>query len=126
MKSLENLDKKTILLVDDEGDVAYFLGKLLINEGYDVINASDGRREVEIYLTSNKTIDMVLMDINMPVMDGIEAYRELRRIDSDALIMLMSAYSRESIKDIENLYFIRKPMNPAELFDKIHECLSDA
>lgn len=124
MEPLNGIPPKTILLVDDEDGVRFFLEKLLISEGYNIINASNGKNAVEIYKAGKTPIDLVLMDINMPVMDGVKAHSELLEFDPGVVIMFMSAYSPDWVQNVENIHFIRKPMNPAELFTKIGECLS--
>lgn len=124
MKPLNDINPKTILLVDDEEGIRFFLEKLLISEGYTIINASNGKKAVEIYKEENTSIDLILMDVNMPVMNGLEAHNELIRFDPGVVIMFMSAYEQEWVNDVENIHFIRKPMNPTELFNKIDECLN--
>jgi CheY-like chemotaxis protein len=124
MEPLNDTERKTILLVDDEDGVRFFLEKLLVHEGYTIINARNGKKAVEIYKAGTTPIDLVLMDINMPVMDGLEAHKELMQFDPEVAIVFMSAYSQDWVDDLENIHFIRKPMKPAELFNKIDECLN--
>ncbi|OGU15621.1 MAG: hypothetical protein A2076_13005 [Geobacteraceae bacterium GWC2_53_11] len=124
MKPLRDTNPKTILLVDDEEGIRFFLEKLLISEGYTIINACNGKKAVEIYKEESTSIDLILMDLNMPVMDGIEAHNELTQFDPEVVIMFMSAYEQEWVNEVQNIHFIRKPMNPAELFNKIDECLN--
>lgn len=116
---------KTILLVDDEESLMFFLQKLLMREGYNIIKAVNGKDAVDIYKSTQDDIDLILMDITMPVMSGIEAYKELLKHDPDVSILLMSAYSKESFEDIENISFIRKPIFPSDLINKIAELLNN-
>lgn len=116
---------KTILLVDDEESLMFFLQKLLLHEGYKIVMASNGKEAVDIYKSARDRIDLILMDITMPVMSGIEAYKELLKHDPDTLILLMSAYSKEFFEGIENINFIRKPIFPVDLINKIAELLNN-
>jgi len=115
---------KTILLVDDEESLMFFLQKLLLREGYNIIKAVNGKEAVDIYKSAKDDIDLILMDITMPVMSGIEAYKELSKHDPSVSILLMSAYSKESFEDIENISFIRKPIFPNDLINTIGELLN--
>ena len=123
MTSTTAKGQKTILLVDDEDYLVLFLGKLLSGEGYNLITASNGRQAVDILEANPGGIDLVLMDITMPVMSGIEAFFEISRLDQNMPILLMSAYSRESLNCLGYPHFIQKPMLPAELFNAIRQTI---
>jgi len=69
-----------ILIVDDEPKLRQTLAEVFVANGYDVFMASDGKEALKIY--SGKDINFVLMDIGMPKMDGITAYREMIKINS--------------------------------------------
>ena len=125
MKTLSGTDKKTILLVDDEDYLALFLKKLLSSEGYNVVTACDGQEAVNIYKADSNSIDLVLMDITMPIKTGIEAHEEMIQHNRCAPILLMSAYSKESFDGLTHPHFIRKPMQPTELFLYIEEVLKE-
>ena len=112
---------RTILIVDDEEQLAGFLGKLLKHQGYNVFYADNGKKAVDIYKENQKNIDLILMDIAMPIMNGIEAHKALTQLNSKALILLMSGYSQESFTGLEHAHFIRKPMHPTELFKSIND-----
>jgi len=70
------MEKKKILIVDDEPDVLVLLGERLIKVGYDVIKASCGKEAIE--LAVKKLPDLIILDIAMPVMDGSEVASILR------------------------------------------------
>ena len=80
-----------ILVVDDEENVRKLLSVVLTREGYQVEIAADGRKGVELF--SAMEPDIVLMDIRMPGLSGIEALREMRALRSDATVILMTAYA---------------------------------
>jgi CheY-like chemotaxis protein len=65
--------------------------------GFTVLLASDGLQAVELYRERGKEIDMVLMDLTMPHMDGAEAFGELRRLNPAVRVVLASGYSHEDV-----------------------------
>ncbi len=103
----------SVLLVDDEPNMLATLSAILTREGFDVTTAGDGGRAVELCL--QKEFDVVLMDVRMPHMDGIEAFRRIRRHREGARIVLMSAYSEAELKQAAlndgAIAFIDKPLD---------------
>ena len=85
------MDGKTILLVDDDIDVLEPIQYLLIEEGYEVISASNGREAIAVY-RENKP-DIIFMDIKMPVLNGYEAFNKIMKIDKKAKIVFTSGYA---------------------------------
>ena len=65
--------------------------------GFTVLTAMDGRKAVDLYRERGKEIDLVLMDLTMPHMDGAEAFGELRRLNPDVRVVLASGYSHEDV-----------------------------
>ena len=85
--------KKTILLVDDSYYQRFKAKKLLMDNGYRVLEAEDGIDAVQLY--RKVTPDLVVMDINMPIMEGIDAVRYIKKIDRDATVIMFSALDDE-------------------------------
>jgi len=112
-----------VLLVDDEESIRSLGSRMLERIGFRVITASDGREALKVYLQHRSEINVVLMDLTMPHMDGVEAARELKRLDPDARIVLSSGYSDQEVKarsvGQEVLGFIQKPYTMSAL----KECL---
>jgi|ERR1039457_2454665 CheY-like chemotaxis protein len=121
MNMAVSTESKTILLVDDEDYLQIFLKTLLIGEGYKVILASNGNEAVETYKDRQTEIDLILMDINMPIKDGFESQKEISQFDPHVPVVLMSGNSYEELKDLDHVKFIRKPMYPLELFKTLQE-----
>ncbi len=109
----------TILLVDDEEALRTIGSALLSAMGFSTVTASNGREALEIYRERGSGIDLILMDVIMPVMGGIESYRLLREISPSIPIVFCSGYSFDEImKDIdsdEHSLVIQKPYNPDQL-----------
>lgn len=80
-----------ILVVDDEENVRRLLAAVLKREGYEVVTAENGEEAVEI--AKQSVPDLVLMDIRMPKMDGIAAFKAIREFRRDMTVILMTAYA---------------------------------
>jgi len=78
-------------LVDDDIDVLEPIQYLLIEEGYEVISALNGREAITVY-KENKP-DIIFMDIKMPVLNGYEAFNKIKEIDKNAKIVFTSGYA---------------------------------
>jgi two-component system cell cycle sensor histidine kinase/response regulator CckA len=87
----------TILLADDEESIRAIGAQMLEHFGYTVLTAEDGREAIEIYRNRGNEINLVIMDMTMPHMDGAEAFSELRRINPQVKVILASGYSKEDI-----------------------------
>src|ERR1700722_8180180 len=116
-----------ILLVDDEPDVLDFLSFNLRKEGYEVHTASEGREAVQ--MTKKVAPNLILLDVMMPEMDGIEACKEIRTLPEgkDALIVFLTArtedYSQIAGLDAGADDYISKPLKPRVLISRIHALL---
>lgn len=84
-----------ILIVDDAEFLRVRISKMLIADGFEVVEAENGLKAIEAF-KANKP-DMVLMDITMPEMDGLTALKELRKIDPGAKVVMLTALGQESV-----------------------------
>ena len=116
-----------ILLVDDEPDIIEFLGYNLTKEGYDVTTTTSGKEAIEI--ASKIKPDLIILDVMMPEMDGIETCHEIRAIDSlkNTLIAFLSArgedYSQVAGFDAGADDYITKPIKPRLLVSRVKAIL---
>jgi len=119
--------KEKILLVDDELDIIEFLGYNLTKEGYDVTTSTSGKEAVE--LAKKIKPDLILLDVMMPEMDGIETCQEIRGIDEikTTLIAFLSArgedYSQVAGLDAGADDYITKPIKPRLLVSRVKAIL---
>jgi CheY-like chemotaxis protein len=109
---------KSILVIDDEGPVREVLKLALGDRGYRVYEAEDGRRGVEVF-TDHKP-DIVITDVNMPEMTGIEVTQDIKKLDTGADVVIMTGFGSEDLL-IEALRagasnYIKKPIVFKELF----------
>ena len=81
---------ETILIVDDEKNYPLILSAILEDEGYETLTANSGREALE--KLRNSDVDLVLTDMKMPSMDGIELLEKIKRIDSELPVIMMTAY----------------------------------
>lgn len=114
-----------ILIVEDD-EISSELMTFLLNDISDeIIQTTNGEEAISI-CRENPEIDIVLMDIQLPKMDGYEATREIRKLNTDVIIIAQTAYAFEEDKDIAlaagcNHYF-PKPINQKELLKYIGNC----
>ena len=90
--------KKKILIVDDEAGIVRLLAIRLKAKGYEVFEAFDGLECVKVAL--NELPDLILLDIKMPIMNGIVAFKELKKLEvtKETLVLFMTAYPTTEIK----------------------------
>ena len=112
-----------ILCVDDEPDILEILKYNLSNEGYNVSTAADGKSAIE--MAYNIYPNLIIMDVMMPNMDGIEACEKLRSDDkfNDTIIMFLTArgedYSHVAAYDAGADDYVTKPVKPKVLVSKV-------
>ncbi|GAP62951.1 two-component system, chemotaxis family, response regulator CheY [Ardenticatena maritima] len=107
----------TVLVVDDAQFVRKRLQKILSEAGFDVLEAGDGQEAVDVYRQYHP--DVVLLDITMPKLDGMEALRLIREYDPNARVVMLSALGQQAII-LEALRrgardFIVKPFKPEQV-----------
>jgi len=124
---MKTMNKEKILLVDDEPDIIEFLGYNLTKEGYDVTTSTSGKEAVE--LAKKIKPDLILLDVMMPEMDGIETCQEIRGVDDikNTLIAFLSArgedYSQVAGLDAGADDYITKPIKPRLLVSRVKAIL---
>jgi two-component system cell cycle sensor histidine kinase/response regulator CckA len=120
--------KGTILLVDDEKIVLDVSGKLIEHLGYGVIVAENGGMAEAIYQQRHQEIDLVILDMVMPIISGFETYQRLKKINPHIRVLLSSGYSKEGqageIIARDRQDFIQKPFDLAQLSRKIARILA--
>jgi CheY-like chemotaxis protein len=118
---------ETILLVDDEAIIWDVVIDMLQGMGYTVILAADGRDCVEIYRDNPGEIDLVLLDMVMPEMNGKDAFFALKELDPEVKVLLQSGYIKEEdaqdVLDAGAKGFLRKPYRMHELARRIRGIL---
>ena len=125
---------RKVLIVDDEEDVREFVRVALEDDGYDFVTADNGEKAVK--KAKSEKPDVIVMDVQMPVMDGFKAFAELRADEatrSIPIIMLTAVAERTGIKfDAKDMgeylgsepeAYIDKPIDPDKLRDTVKAVL---
>ncbi|MFQ5441318.1 MAG: response regulator [Thermodesulfobacteriota bacterium] len=110
----EKRSKNKILVVDDEESVGIGLSEILKDEGYDATYVVDGNQAVDAF--KQHPYGLVFMDIIMPGMNGLDTYREIKKVSPEAKVILFTGYFRDAedvilqaVKEGMIDEFIRKP-----------------
>lgn len=122
------MDKKKILIVDDDIDLSKMLKMRLEAEGYEFMGAQDGEEMLKVL--SIKKPDLIVLDIMLPKIDGYSALREVRKNDElkDVPVIIVSGKEKEKVGDLftfeEIAFFVEKPFDIEDLLQKIKKALS--
>ena len=120
--------KETVFLIDDDDMIADVSELILKNSGYDVVSAKSGKEAIEVYKENHSRIDMVILDMILPDMDGGDTYDRLKEINPEIKVLLASGYDIDyQGRDIMERGcdgFIQKPFNMNELLEKIRGILT--
>ena len=117
-----------ILVVDDEPSVRRVTKTMLEKNGFSVLLAEGGRQAVEMLRDQAATVDLVLLDMTMPGMDGVETFTEIRRIRGDVRVVLASGYTEKDatkrFRGKQLAGFVQKPFELASLLERINAALN--
>jgi DNA-binding response OmpR family regulator len=117
--------RRTILVADDEAPILDMMELALSAEGYRVLTARDGRQAVAVL--DREKVDLALMDLRMPFMDGMDTARTLMTLHPGLPIVLMTGYLEPRVKNFvetEAGGFLQKPFTMAALRDTVRSVLS--
>jgi len=121
-------NKGVILIVDDEVDLTRTLKGFFVALGYDMLTAFDGNEAVKV-IDSIKSIDLILLDIKMPGVDGVTILKKVRKEHPKTKVIVITAYDKESKLAVENIGvngFLAKPIDISKLLDRIKFVLKEA
>ncbi|MEO5356301.1 MAG: PAS domain S-box protein [Nitrospirae bacterium YQR-1] len=118
--------KGCILLAEDDDVLRQITSRVLTRVGYQVITAADGKEAVNLY--SKHNVDLIIMDIIMPKMNGKEAYDKIIKMNKDAKVIFVSGYTDDFLENKlikeEEFNYLNKPINTVKLLSKIKEILN--
>jgi len=117
--------QKKILVVDDAPQIVGFLEKLLEHEGYEVFTALNGVDGIR--LNEQENPDLIILDLHMPGMDGVEVLRQVRWADGKVKVIILSGYVDDKVKketaDLDVGKYLPKPFDSQQLFHAINNVL---
>lgn len=118
---------ESILLVEDNEQVRSLLMTVLTDSGYQVKTAENGARALDLYRSGEARFDLVVSDVVMPVMNGMELYRQLQKTNPEARVILMSGHTDQMVSvedlDLNRVNLLSKPFPTAKFTDTIREAL---
>ena len=126
LQEKETMPEKNILIADDDQVILDILKEMIQREGYKVFLASNGKEAVEAIQIN--PIDLAILDIKMPIMDGIEALEKIKKIDQSIEVLIMTGYAdlgtlRQAISDHGAFDYILKPFKRDEILNGIQNAL---
>lgn len=108
------ITNKLILIVDDDIPLLENTAYMIETLGYDVVTAKDGMEAVDVYKSAQPS--MTFMDVKMPKQDGFDAFFKIKEFDSDAKVVLITAYSMDEKKHLK-----AKSMHLLETIEKPYD-----
>ena len=114
---------KNILLVDDDKHIRELLTEELEDDGYQISTAPNGKKALSLLTTAPERPDLVVLDIKMPKMDGLETIGFILKLKIDVPVIIFSAYSgyKNDVLAMAADAYVVKSSNLSELKEKIHE-----
>ena len=129
MKGLNAMVDKTILIVDDESRMRKLIKDFLIQKGYQILEAGDGEEALKIFEVNSNKINLILLDVMMPKLDGWSVLRQIRQTSKVPIIMLTARGEEQ-----DELFgfelgvdeYISKPFSPKILVARVEAILKRA
>lgn len=117
------LEKKTVLIVDDEKNIRILLKDFLVREGFAVLEAEDGKQALELFNEKIQELDFILLDVMLPELDGWTVCREIRKLSNVPIVMLTAR--SEDFDEVHGLEigaddYVKKPVKPSTLIARIN------
>ncbi len=120
--------KQRIMLVDDEKMLLVVNGEILREAGYEVVTAQSGFECLDLFRAGGARFDLVLLDLNMPLMDGEETFHRLRELKPDLRVMLCTGYVHQErlthMMDAGLSGFMQKPLGSQQYLERIRDVLA--
>ena len=123
------LGEGEILVIEDDMLMLETMKNLLGHLGFEVITAVNGKQAIEIYNESKNKIKLIILDMEMPIMNGLETLRKLKEIDDKVKVLISSGFSMEEKVQTAlqegALAFLKKPYRITDLAKTIQSTISD-
>ncbi|MBI2166764.1 MAG: response regulator [Candidatus Omnitrophica bacterium] len=124
---MDELGKHTILIVDDEPDVVFFISKICQPQGYHTLTASSGLEALKYVQELPGRIDLVLLDLRMPGMGGLEVLKSIRQHQPDLPVIVLTALTdkRKQCEALGVEAYVTKPYSLEELYREITRVIGE-
>lgn len=117
----------TVLIIEDEEGIRDLIRNVIESVGFQALEAVDGYEGLDLFRRWEREIDLVLLDLTMPRLDGVEVLQELRRLRSDIPVIVMSGYAEQDVSrrfaDLQVSGFLAKPFRLDDLLTLIYQLL---
>lgn len=117
--------QKEILIIDDERDFRLSIAEILVDQGFKVITARNGQEALNILHSSEKHPDLITVDMNMPMKDGIAFQEEIKQINPHIPLIMITGFLPKQLTRLTNICaFLVKPLDKVELLATIQNQFS--
>jgi PAS domain S-box-containing protein len=118
---------ETLLLIEDEETLRELVKAVLVSKGYTVITAEDGKQGFEAFLRHQKEIAVVILDLGLPKLGGLEVYKRVREKDSKVKVILASGFidpeTKSEVYEAGVKHFVQKPYSPDDVLQRIRDVI---
>ena len=115
-------EAKMVLVVDDERAIRGLVARMLMGLGFTPLEARNGLEAVELYGSYRSGIALVVTDVDMPVMDGLEAIDRMRELSPGVRVLVMTGTGRDL--NVPGCQLLRKPFSLAQLSEQVGRALA--
>ena len=117
--------QRHVLVIDDDANLTRLMATILRTSGIDALTATDGRAALDT--VEAEKVDAIVLDVEMPVMNGCDFYRELRSRGIETPVLIASAYgAREYQKELGAQACVEKPFDPEDLVSELERILPES
>jgi CheY-like chemotaxis protein len=117
-----------VMVVDDQKLVRRSLGRLLRRAGHDVIFAADGLEAIDVYMATDPRPDLILLDMDMPELDGAGVFTRLQELTPDVRVIFVSGYLEQGrekrLLDLGAIALVNKPYDTTDLLSLVSETIA--
>ncbi|WP_457559394.1 ATP-binding protein [Candidatus Harpocratesius sp.] len=121
IKKIPDFSKLTILIIEDEKDIRNTIKKFLLQSKAAFYESDDGLKGLQMYRTFKSQFSLIILDINLPSMNGVDVYHRIKEITPNQAVLFITGYSEKELPPMDeyDLGVLFKPFSPQSLIDRI-------